>query len=387
MQSFAYFFIFFFIAYCHYANLAVNYFLAVPIRQTLNHKVVMARITAQFNISLKQLSAEAGVTPSTASRILNNRPGYSFSDETVRKVMAVAKRSGYRPNQLYRSVFTGATMSVGLIINMDDFNDAIARGAHDQLLENNYATLLGLNQIDFDRPDDSQEIKIIHRLLEHRVDGFIIRPTLDNADNQHFQEIINRELPLIAVDRRVKAPYADYVGSDDDAGGRLAAAYLTDLGHHNIVQFPGNLACSSLRDRAAGFEAEILKRGGTLQTLLMQCDEEVTAKAGIVFSRPQLPTAVFCGNDMIASLIYDILAERRLRVPEDVSVLGYGNQGLSNFLRPRLTTIDQQPYQLGRQAAAMLLRRIADNQAPYTHGQTYLAPVKLLERDSCRALK
>ncbi len=339
---------------------------------------------AMAKISLKKISAAAGVTPSTASRIINNIPGYNFAPATVEKVLAVAERFGYRPNQLYRSVFSGRTQSVGLLMPLGNFYCEVARGAHDRLLEDGFASLMGINAQDFDNPSDSNEMRIIRRLLEHRVDGFIMRPTLDGATDMHFQEIIGLGLPLVAVDRRVNSSYPDFVGSDDIAGGRLAADYLLNLGHRDIVHLTGDLQCSSYCDRAMGFEQEVLERGGNLQTIIGGDDGEVQ-RIRLLFGREKRPTALFVRDDGHAMRAAEVLQDMGLRIPGDVSIIGYGNDPGGTYFRPHLTTIEQYPYRIGCRAAEVFLERLREGVGHVR--REIMLPVELVERGSCRALR
>lgn len=335
-------------------------------------------------VTLKSISEQAGVTHSTASRILNNNNSYKYSDETVRRVLQVAEERGYRTNQLYRSVFSGKTNSAGVISTMGTFYSKINKGIHDRLLEDGYATIMGINDKDYDNPDNSLEEKIIHRLNEHRVDGFIMRPTLDNATDEHFREIIRAQIPLITFDRKVNSKYADFVGSDDIQGGRLAAVYLSDLGHRNIVQFAADQQVSSFRNRASGFETELIKRGCNIQTASFKTMEDLSEKCILIFSRKEHPSAIFCSCDAHAARVYRELSKIGLSIPEDVSVVGYGNTEECKYVNPELTTIDQRPYQIGLTAAELFLKRLEEPLGTKHNQNEIYIDVDLVERNSCR---
>jgi len=336
------------------------------------------------HISLRRVSELAGVTQCTASRILNKKPGYNYADATIRRVFETARECGYRTNQLYRSVFTGKTKSAGLITAPGTFYSEISLGIHDRLLTDDFAILLGLNCNDFDTPSASIEEKIITRLNAHRVDGFIIRPTLDDATDKHFQEIIDLELPLITIDREVVSNYADHAGSDNVEGGRMAARYLSDLGHSNIVQFVIQQQCTTFRNRALGFESELLERGCLVQTATGANLEEIKHKCRLIFSRPKRPTAIFCGNDTQALVIYTELEKLNLRIPDDVSIIGFGNEECGKLIKPGLTTIDQNPYLIGKSAAELFLQRIEEVCKPDRKRQVCYIALKLVERNSCQ---
>lgn len=338
-------------------------------------------------ISLKEVSRLAGVTQCTASRILNKNPNYSYSKATQERVVKIAEENGYRKSQLYKSLFTGKTNSAGVIIPVGEFYGKIVEGIHDELLKHNYALVMGLNQNDYDNPNNSIEKKIIHRLNEHRVDGFIMRPTFDNATDEHFKEIIDMQIPLVVVDREVSSTYASYAGSDDFKGGRLAASHFIKLGHTKIIQFSGNPLHSAFRNRAQGFEDELIKNGVFPQTVNANISKEkIFERCMIIFSQKDHPTAIFCGNDLIAQIVYEALEELRVSVPNEVSIIGFGNVTLSNCLRPKLTSIDQQPYRIGVNAAKLFLERVDDNDTIDRNPKREYSEVLLIERESCKKL-
>jgi LacI family transcriptional regulator, galactose operon repressor len=337
-------------------------------------------------ISLKQVSELAGVTQCTASRILNRNPKYRYAEKTVERVFKIAKENGYRTSQLYKSLFSGKTKSAGVISSNDGFYTRITRGIHDRLLKSGYATVMGLNSNDFDDPQNSLEKKIIHRLNEHRVDGFIIRPTLDNATDEHFKEIIEMNVPLITIDRKVNSKYADYVGSDNTKGGRLAAQHLLKLGHTNIIQFNGIQTCSAFKERASGFENEIIVQGVIPQSITCENNDDMIKKCELIFSRKDHPTAVFCSSDALAGELYKLLNKFNLKVPDDVSIIGFGDQIFAKYFNPLLTTIDQQPYEIGVKAAELFVERIEEEADKEHQHKEVLVDVKLIKRDSCRAI-
>jgi LacI family transcriptional regulator len=338
-------------------------------------------------ISLKKVSQLAGVSQATASRILNNNPNYSYAQETIDKVVKISEENGYRTSQLYKSLFGGKTMSAGVIFPSKGFYNDIIQGIHDRLLESGHAMVMGFNQNNMDNPENSVEKKIIQRLNEHRVDGFIIRPTFDNATDEHFQAIIDTEVPLVTVDREVKSSYADYVGSDDEKGGRLAAQHLLGLRHKRILQITGSLGCSTFNDRAVGFEEAMVDKGLIPQTMnLRGAWEDFEKKIKLIFSKAERPTAVFCATDGIAQQIYKTLSDMGLQVPNDVSVVGYGDLDLGQYIFPNLTTISQFPHKMGVEAAKVFLDRIDSPDRGDGDRKRVLVDVELVERGSCRSL-
>jgi LacI family transcriptional regulator len=337
-------------------------------------------------ISLKRVSELAGVTQSTASRILNQNPKYKYAEETVKLVFDVARENGYRTSQLYRSVFTGKTKSVGVITSIGSFYNEIVGGIHDRLLKDDHAILMGINNRDYDDDLESIEQQIISRLNRQRVDGFILRPTADDASNAHFKDIIDMNVPLITIDRKVKSPFADYVGSDNVSGGKKVAEYLAELGHTNIVHFAGPGSVSSYRERATGLESELIKRGCIIQTISHCSLAEYQEKCKMLFSRENRPTAAFCSNDNFAKVVYEVFRGLGLRIPEDVSVIGYGNQEVCDLLSPKLTSVDQAPHEIGVKAAELFFERSEKMESEKRTPIEVLVDVAIKERESCKRI-
>ena len=306
---------------------------------------------------MRMVAARAGVSESTVSRILAGQRQYD--PETVKRVLAAAEALRFRPNSLVRGILSGRTGAIGVVVPASTpFLAEVVHGIHDALSDADQAMLLAWNPLHYASPRNRSELRHIHRLLEHRVDGIILRPTHDEACREEFREIWERRLPLVVVDRELPGVRCDFAGTDDETGGRLAARHLLNLGHRCLGHLAGPRSVSTARHRRAGFENAVAAWGrASCRTVEAPHFSGIRKEAlSLLRARPR-PTAVFCVNDDAASDLYGAAAELGLDIPRDLSVVGFADLPLASWLRPALTTLRQDPYRLGREAVRIVLER------------------------------
>lgn len=314
------------------------------------------------NVSLRQIAEEANVSITTVSRVLRGRGEISL--ETRCKVQAIAEKLRYRPNLAAQSIHYGKSNTIGVIIPAAwNFDIRIAFGIHDKLAEHDVVPItLWTSQKWSRKPDKGIDyaLRQVHHLIDRRVDGCILRPQMDFKDI-YLREILERDLPIVTVDRDFLGSHADFVGTDDVYGARLAAQHLLELGHRFVVHLagPGTVRTGKLRRQA--FEDRISKeaRCETIEDESFGLDPAAAEK---VFECDPLPTGVFAANDLMAQHVYNAARRRGLRIPGDLSVVGFADLEFAEFLDPPLTTVRQQPYEMGTVAAQILLERINEEQ-------------------------
>jgi len=311
-------------------------------------------------VSLRDVARAVGLSAMTVSRAL--RDGGTVAGATRRRVLAAAERLRYRPNLLMHGVRTGRTRTVGVVVPASTpFLAGILQGIHDALDEADYAMLVAWNPLHFAAPENRVERRHIRRLLERRVDGFILRPTHDAATDDDFREVRKEGLPLVVVDRELPGVRCDFAGTDDEAGARMAADHLLALGHRRLGHLAGPRTVSTARLRRRGFERAVAAfgRGAACRVVEGPDFRGLRDEAlRLLRARPR-PTAVFCANDDAASALYEAAAARGLRIPQDLSVVGFADLPVASWLRPALTTVRQDPYRIGQEAARIVLARCA----------------------------
>ena len=311
------------------------------------------------NVTMKTIAEEAGVTLTTVSRILNDKTGqYKYAEKTRKKIFAIAERLRYRPNALVLGMQTGKTSTAGVMIPASEyFYSQIISGIHEVFLNNETIMLLSWNYDILKKEDEVVERRIIHQLVDRRVDGIILRPSCEELERSYFEEIWERNIPLILVDREMAKISTDFVGTDDEAGGKTAAERFIELGHREML-FVGSGHVSTSRHRENGFR-KVLSEAPNACCKSIHIDQTDSKEALLkILNQPtNRPTAIFCYNDPVAERVVSIVQEAGLSIPGDISIMGFGNEPSGNCA-VSLTTFDQHPLKIGAAAAQMYLDRV-----------------------------
>ncbi|MFT5239073.1 MAG: LacI family transcriptional regulator [Candidatus Promineifilaceae bacterium] len=333
-------------------------------------------------VTMKSIAEEAGVTLTTVSRILNQK-GDKYAPATKDKIFAIAKRLKYRPNALVLGMQSGITHTAGVMIPTDSqFYAQLVAGIHARFHENDTIMLLSWNPAFKTDKDDQQERHIIHQLLDRRVDGIILRPGNEHCERSYFEEIWDRGVPFITVDREMAETVTDFVGTDDLVVGHEAAKHLLGLGHQRVLFLGDSPEVSTSQRREDGFRKVFSEAPhASCQCLNFDNGDGEVALLEILRSKER-PTAIFAYNDPIAEHAGNMILQEGLKVPDDISLMGCGNQPTGTF--PFLiTTFDQQPFLVGRAAAELYLERV--DKKSTTSVRRELIPAKLIQRSSTAA--
>ena len=280
---------------------------------------------------------------------------------------------------------SGKTRSVGVIVPPTGFFTEVVRGIHDTLQENDHVMLMGWSDNDLDSPNVEKEREFIERFLEHRVDGLILRPPDDNLPASFLEEARAQEIPFILVDRQIRDVACDFVGSDNAGAAKLVARELMSRGHRHVAQLAGSLSISTFRERCVGFERAVSGEGRVCQTLICPSLKEIPEKIRKIFSaETSRPSAILCANDEYAVQVLKCVVALGLKVPEDLSIVGFGNMEVSAWTSPPLASVDQKPYEIGRQAAELFFSRL--DGAAGVEPQVRRLPVSFVSRPSLAAI-
>ncbi len=303
--------------------------------------------------TLRDIATEAGVSAGTVSRVL--RGCDQVLPQTRERVNQVAQRLRYRPNGMMRGVRNGTSQSVGVMVSVDDaFGSAIVSGVHDALCMADYAPVLLWSHW-----NQAEELRQIHRLMERRVDGVILRPVSHDVKDDYFREIWERGIPLVTVDTDLGWTHSDFVGTDNIWGARLAAEHLLALGHRHLAHLAGPMRALNSQMRAAGFEQAVSERpGASCVTVTCELFDHGVEEARVLMQASPRPTAIFAATDYLARDVYEVARAIGLRIPEDLSVVGYADLEFASWLSPTLTTVKQDAGEMGRCAANLLLDRV-----------------------------
>jgi LacI family transcriptional regulator len=322
--------------------------------------------------TLRDVAAAARVHPATASRALNPETRILVSEDTARRVTAAAAKLGYRPNPVARSLRTRRSHTVGVLI--PDLNNPlfppIVRGLEDKLAAAGYVALIGNTDADVIR-----ERLIFEQMRARHVDGFVLATA--TLHDRLLAEAAAADLPVVLMNRLSPDYSFPSVSVDNEQGMRMAVTHLARLGHTRIAHIAGPQEASTGVSRLRGFRDGMASHGLEVSEALIAYASRYTVEEGTrcaleLLARPGGFTAVAAANDMLAVGCYAALDEAALQCPDDISVIGFNDMPFIDRLRPPLTTVRFPHYQLGTEAAQLLLERIGEREGPVKI--LYLAP-------------
>ena len=308
--------------------------------------------------TIKDVAALAGISYTTVSHVLNKtRP---VSEPVRLKVEEAIARLDYVPSAVARSLKAKSTATIGLLVanSLNPYFAELARGIEDYCERNNYCVIL----CNCDDDPDKQR-SYLRVLLEKRVDGLVVASA--GGDAGLASGLAGVRTPMVIVDRSLEGIDADLVRIDHEQGAYLATRHLLDLGHRAIACIGGPAITSVAHMRKAGY-LRALSEAGLIPNdeWMIESDFSCTGgyeAAGRLLSGDR-PSAIFACNDMMGIGVLRAAAERHIRVPEQLSVIGFDDVQMSRYVYPALTTVGQSILQLGETAAQVLLRRIATPQ-------------------------
>jgi LacI family transcriptional regulator len=329
--------------------------------------------------TLRDVARLAGVHPGTASRALNPDTEALVNAATVRRVREAASRLGYRPNPMARGLKTNRTYTIGVLVPdlTNPLFPPIVRGIEDRLDEAGYTPLIANTDNDLERERIDFET-----MRARQVDGFITATA--RLSHALLSQLAASGPPIVLVNRRLEDGALPAVTVDDRAGIRLAVEHVLELGHRTIAHVGGPQGLSTGHQRLLGFQEVARQAGLAPEDTPVRFSEAFTEAEGARACRALLDaradvTAIVAGNDLIALGCYDALAERGLRCPQDVSVVGFNDMPFASRFGPPLTTIRLPHREIGVQAAGLLLDLLATPEAP---ARQVLLPGDLVVRES-----
>jgi LacI family transcriptional regulator len=333
-------------------------------------------------IRMKDIARDLDVSVVTVSKVLRGHT--DIGPETRERVLRRVKELNYRPNLAARSLVTGRTYMVGLVVPdlLHPFFAQIAEGVGRRIRPKGYNVVL------FSSNEDAElETEGIESLLAHQVDGLVVASTLAPAQSEISRRIDQQNVPYVLVDREIPGLEGNFVGTDEEQIGVLATEHLIQRGNRRIAHIRGP-ELSTASGRLTGYTNTMRRFGLPVRSDYIAkvasadvCAEECGFRAmqQLLAVDPR-PDAVFCYNDLVAVGALRASLEAGVSVPDDIAFVGAANMPYSDFLRVPLSTIDQGSLDLGDRAAKLLLRCMQPNKR-FRPTRIYLPP-KLIVRDS-----
>lgn len=327
-------------------------------------------------VSSIEVARVAGVSQAAVSRVFT--PGASVSDEMRERVMAAAKQLGYRPNVLARSLIQQSSRIIGLVM-IRFWNPFYAR-----LLQEftNRLQTLGYWVLLLNVADDTPLEQAIPTALQYQVDGIIV--TSATLSSGLAEECARVGTPVVLFNRYSLESSVNAVCCDNVAGGRLVADALLNAGHTRLAYITGEPGSSTNRDRAQGFSERLAEHGATLygREIGDYSYESGYQAARRLLAREPRPDAIFCANDLMAAAALDAArTDCGLRVPEDISIVGFDDINMASWPKYDLTTIQQPVDRMVDATIEVLLQAI---QQPQTERVMRFMTPSLVARSSAR---
>ncbi|TCL61481.1 LacI family transcriptional regulator [Hydrogenispora ethanolica] len=341
----------------------------------------MPPIDTLKKISIKDVAKAAGVSITTVSRVLNN--SYPVNEQTKQKVLETVDKLNFQPNAIARGLVSKKTHTIGIsvpyITNM--FFTEVVQGIADQLKRIGYSLILSHTQGDGD-----EEMKVIQNFLNRQVDGIIIMDPFIESVSPEFYREIHAQIPTVIVNKYFSSDELVFVINDEEQGAYEGTDYLLRLGHRKLVFVSGFDGYASNVKRAGFMKALAHHRIPDEDYLILEGD--FTSEGTYRLLRKELKrlknySAIFCANDLMAIGAMKALRSQGYQVPQDFSVLGFDNIGISSLFIPGITTVSQNIYDLGRVSGQTIIKLLEGKKVPSRH----VLKTSLVIRESCQEVK
>jgi LacI family transcriptional regulator len=350
-------------------------------------------------VNIKNVADKAGVSTATVSHVINQTR--FVREETRHRVLEAIEALNYHPSAIARGLATNSTETIGLIISdiTNPFFTAVARGVEDEINQHDFHTIFCNTD-----EDPAREDEYLRLLFAHQIDGLIIAPTGMRSDR--LIRMAEANIPIVLLDRQVEGIEAPLVEVDNEGGAYQATCYLIELGHRRIGLLTGMETISTLKDRVNGYKQALREAGLPVdESLIVRADPRFYINQASLPDSPlpkfltnnqmtptafyalqQLldlsdrPTALFVTNNQMTLGALHALRQRKLRCPEDISLVSFDDHDWAPLFSPPLTAVRQPTYQLGQRAARLLMKLINHQEVE----TPVPLPVELIIRESCR---
>ncbi|MFM8744179.1 MAG: LacI family DNA-binding transcriptional regulator [Cytophagales bacterium] len=339
----------------------------------------------KFNqVTIKDIARELGISPSTVSRALKDHPDISV--ETKKAVNELADKLNYQPNIVALSLRQKKTNTIGVIIPelVHFFFSTVISGIEDVAHQAGYSVILAQSNESYPR-----EMAHVKTLFNSRVDGMLISLARETTNFDHIESIASKGVPIVFYDRMYNSPSSSKVIVDDYAGAKEAVNHLIEQGCKKIAHMVGAPTLIISKDRLRGYKDALTENGIAVdEKLILPCDsgtfEEGKEVAHQLLNSKTHIDAIFTNNDPMAMGAMVAIKEKGLKIPADIAVVGFSNWFFGELMEPSLTTIDQPGFEMGQEAARLLIRQIErkDKEQEELPAETKVLKTRLIIRTS-----
>jgi LacI family transcriptional regulator len=331
--------------------------------------------------TIHDIAEKLQVTASTVSRALNNNP--RISEATKKKVLKAAKELNYQPNNIASALRSGKSRLIGVVVPTANRNffSSVIRGIEEIANSLNYKVVISQSYDDFEK-----EVQTVEALLNAQVDGIIasVGKTTENVD--HFKKILKKGIPLVLFDRVTNELDVSQVVIDDYYGALQATEHLINEGCRRIVHFTSSQNINIYKERKRGYEDALLKHGIALDPKLIRFSklqlEDGRASMQEVIDEKISFDAVFSASDYSIMGAMQVLKENGYKLPQDVKLVGFGDEPFTSFTEPTLTTVDQKSIPMGKITAETFFEILNQKDQTNTLSKKTILKPELIIRNS-----
>ncbi len=331
-----------------------------------------------LTVTIQTVADYAKVSRATVSRVLNDNP--TVNSEIRDRVLEAVRILGYEPNRAARRLRKPSDDVIGVIISdiQNPYFTSVIRGIEDAAYSHNMNILL------CNSDEDSGKFQKYLRVLQaESVAGLIVSPTSVERDRQALEDIQEKGVPIVLIDRGIES--FDTIGVDNEDGGYLATNHMLQQGRRRIgIIYPDVSTCHA---RYRGYVRALTEADIALEPALIKI-ADYTAQSAYDYARELLhfirpPDAIFSANDLVTLSVLRACREQKIKVPEDIAIVGFDDMPWSEELYTPLTVIAQPTYEIGKQAVQVLRHRLENGLAP---AQTITLSTRLIMRQSSQAI-
>ncbi len=331
-------------------------------------------------ITLKEIADQLNISISTVSRALSDHP--RISRTTKQAVQALAKELNFQPNPLAMNLRMQRTQTIGVIVPKISyaFYASAITGIEAIAIREGYNIVICQSNESYE-----QEVANIKSLLLSRVDGVIVSLAGETKQYDHFQEVLNRGVPLVFFNRVCPELPVSQVVIDNFSAAAQAVSSLIQHGYQRIGLLAGPSTIEISNERLRGYQQMLAQHQLPFDpSLVAHCDYSESDgydQTVHLLQLPNPPNAIFAVSDRLAIAALQALRDRDIRIPEDIALVGFNNDPVTAVVSPPLTTIDQNPEQMGETAAHLLFQQLCDSK---TDIEQVVLKTQLLERNSVK---
>jgi len=320
-----------------------------------------------------------GVSPATVSRGLKDHPG--IRKDTRKRIQETAQKMGYQHNLFASSLRRKQTNTIGVIVPRLNsyFMSTVISGMEKVANSNGYNLIISQSQESY-----KKEIDSVQAMFNSRIDGLMVSLAYDTKKTEHFDTLINKQIPLIFFDRVIDHPGCTSIVIDNKRAGYDATQHLISQGCKRIVVIAGNTNRNVYADRLAGYKKALSEKKIPFdQTLLIKnnlSDQDGSEAAKTILKMKKLPDGIFTANDTSAVACIRELKHAGIKIPETIAVVGFNNDPIARVVEPNLTTIEYPGPEMGEVAATTLINKLKNT--PATHVNSVVLSHRLIVRES-----